>query len=427
MKKTNLDGTVRDVSASVKPKVGHGTIVPKLMCLLAAFVLWIYVMQTESPEYTADINSISVSLENVSVIQSSYGLSVYSGGGESVNVKLSGKKSVVSHLTSDDIKIFADVSRITDPGRHAVDLTVELPDGVVLLESYPSSITVYADKTETVSLAVKEKLQGMVLTSPYELGTVELEYDSITVTGPKTKISTLAEAQISVDMSGKTSSFTSKCPVTLMSTSGYAVDTSYLTLSATEMNVRVPIYITKELPVSAVFKYGLIDDSLAKITISPQTITVRGDETAFEDTSNMLKPIEIDERQIIGSTYSLTVRPTLTSDITVDLADDEITVTVELDSSLRTKEFTVKDIQITGAPSGLDFEILDREMTVVLRGTVSQLNAVSASDISLIVDLAGYDPQSTGQISKSANVVIDAEDADGVYGVGEYTVQIKIN
>ena len=267
----------------------------------------------------------------------------------------------------------------------------------------------------------------MVLTSPYELGTVELEYNSITVTGPKTKVDTLSEAQVSVDMSGKTSSFAVKCPVTLVSDSGDSVDMSYLTLSVSEMNVKVPIYITKEIPVSTVFKYGLLDSKLARVTVSPETITVRGDETLFTDLSTIAKPIEIDEKQITGNVYTMTVHPTFNKDVTVDPSDDEVNITVELDSSLRTKEYTVTDIQVTGAPSGLDYELRDREMTVTLRGTLAQLNAISASDISVIVDLNGYDPSSTGLISKTATVAIDAEDIDGVYEIGEYSVQIRIN
>ena len=109
--KNNTDGTVRDAATEAQELKSNrgkrGNILPKILCVLAAFVLWLYVMQTESPEYTDTIGSVSVSLENVTALQSDLGLSVYSGGGDMVTVKVSGKKSVISRLGPDDIKAFA--------------------------------------------------------------------------------------------------------------------------------------------------------------------------------------------------------------------------------------------------------------------------------------------------------------------------------
>lgn len=154
-------GTVREADAvkenGSKNNIGGKNLIPKILCVVAAFVLWLYVMQVESPEYTETISSVAVSLQNTSVLQSESGLSVYNGGNERINVELSGKKSVISGLKSDDIKAYADVSRIKEAGRHSLDVYVDLPDGVSIVKPEPSTVTVFADETKSVSLPIKEK------------------------------------------------------------------------------------------------------------------------------------------------------------------------------------------------------------------------------------------------------------------------------
>lgn len=430
-------GTVRDADAEKengsKNNIVGKNLIPKILCVVAAFVLWLYVMQVESPEYTETISSVAVSLQNTSVLQSESGLSVYNGGNERINVELSGKKSVVSGLKSDDIKAYADVSRIKEAGRHSLDVYVDLPDGVSIVKPEPSTVTVFADETKSVSLPIKEKMGNMVLTSPYELGTVQFmksggeNITSVNVTGPGTIIDTLSEAQVNVNMEGKTSSFVTRSPLTIVNLSGDSVDTTYLSMSVAEIDVKVPIYVTKELPLSVSFKHGLIDPKLVKMKVTPEKLTVRGDETIFTETENIVQPIVIDEKMIMSNQYTVTVRPTLPADIIVDSADTEVTVTVELDSSLRTKQITVEDFQVTGAAKDLKYEILTSALPVTLRGTLEELNDIKASDVSVVLDLSGYDSSSRGTVSLNAAITVDAEKTDSIYELGEYTVQVKLN
>jgi len=43
------------------------------------------------------------------------------------------------------------------------------------------------------------------------------------------------------------------------------------------------------------------------------------------------------------------------------------------------------------------------------------------------VDLSGYSSDSRGVITVPIHITIDAEDADDVYELGEYTVAVKIS
>ncbi len=430
MKNKNYDGTVREAgnkSSAVKVSFSQKyNIIPKILCFVAAFVMWIYVMQTESPEFQDVIASVPVVIENKAGLQSTSGLSVYGNTQNMVNVNLKGKKSAIDKLSAEDLYAYVDVSQIKESGLHALAVHVNAPDGISVVTPEPSTISIYADETDVKSLSVSGKLENFVLTSPYELGEIKLEYDSITVTGPKNKLQSLSGAQVAINMQDKTSSFVSKCPISLVDINGEKIDMTYLTPSATELNVTVPIYVSKEIPVVTSFKYGLFNSNAVRVTVNPSTITVKGDESKFSDVSSIIDEIVIDEKAITDSTYTMDVMVKASNDVIIADTDKEVKVTVELDPSLKTKQFTISNIETKGAPTDLEYEVLDKTATVTLRGYAKDLSEIKTSDISLVVDLSGFDTDSKGTISIVAGVDIDAELSNTVFEVGSYPIQIKI-
>ena len=81
---------------------------------------------------------------------------------------------------------------------------------------------------------------------------------------------------------------------------------------------------------------------------------------------------------------------------------------------------------MVGAKSGLKYSVTDKSVTVTLRGTSKKLAALDTKDVSLEVDLTGYGENSTGTVSCRAGVVINGDGSDGVFEIGEYTVQVRL-
>ena len=84
------------------------------------------------------------------------------------------------------------------------------------------------------------------------------------------------------------------------------------------------------------------------------------------------------------------------------------------------------DIDVTDAV-GIDYAILDKTLTVTVRGTLEQLSKLRPTDFSAVVDLSGYAENTSGVITEVAEIRIDSSYAAGVYEIGEYTVQVRIN
>lgn len=430
MNEHKTDGVIRTASSESAETYGAKptrNLLPKILCILAAFVLWLYVMQVESPEYEHEITSVPIELENANDLHTHAGLSVYAGSGNRINVTVAGKKSIVTKLSAEDIKAYIDLSKIKEAGRHSLDVSFDLPEDVTLIEGEPSTVTVYVDEIDSISLPVSEKLVNFVLESPYELGEIDFEFDTVNVTGPKNRINDLGGAVVTINMDNHKSTFVTNADIDIVDKLGNTVDMNYLSVSETDMNVTVPIYLTRELPIEVRFKYGLVNEDLISVTCEPSSVVLKGDAAKFIDGASLIEKIEIDETAILSTPYT-ELRDLIVRDgLTITSGSSDVKITVEYDRTVRTREIAVNNIKVTGAHTDIEYEILDDNILVMLRGRIDELESVKVSDISATVDLEGFDSASSGVITKYATIKVDAENADSVFVIGTYPVQVKIN
>jgi len=397
----------------------------KFLCVFAAFILWLYVMEVESPAYETLISGVTVELTGTGELESENGLSVYSGRGVPVTITVSGKRSVVNKIHPDDIIATVDVSNITEAGRHSLPVKVDPINNVSIQQISQETIMVYVDQADMTVIPVKENLVGLDLPNTYEIGTIQFEYNSINITGPKNVLSNVAAARIDIDMANKTGSFTTEGEIYLVDRHNNRISNTYLSYSPVEMIVEVPIYKSVTVPVEVSFLHGYLNESNASIQVTPAQVTIQGDESVM-NTENLLTPIILDEKKITGNSYGKTVTLQTADGTYIDGNVTEVQINVEIDPSIHTMDLLITDIQATGA-DGIRYVIEDSEMLVTLRGPIDKLGKIRRSDVSAIVDLSGYSTDSSGTVTKTAQIVIDAEEASEIYEVGEYTVQVKIN
>ncbi len=129
-------------------------LLPKIFSVIAAIVLWLYVISTDAP--ISDVKlSVAVDLLGANTIESSYGLSPISGAGQSINVVLSGKKSVISDLEETDVYAYVDLNAVNKSGSYTLKVMVNSPEGVTVDNYSPREISVYLDKNITKNVPVK--------------------------------------------------------------------------------------------------------------------------------------------------------------------------------------------------------------------------------------------------------------------------------
>ncbi len=402
-------------------------ILAKILCVLAAFVLWVYVMSVESPEHEEPFSHITVELENVEQLTDK-SLAVYNGYGTMIDVTLAGKKSVISKLKEEDIVATADVGDIDASGRYSCKVTVDVPSGCKLVGQSQDTVSVYVDRADKVMLGLTEQRENTNLPEGAYTGTVEFPVDKVTVEGPAMVLDKIEKAVVTLDLTGVTKTTTMTCPIRLVDKNGETVTSPYLNYYPAEVDVTVPVLKTVSVPVRAEFRYGFLNEDNARITLTPASVEATGDVEVIDKLA--LSPtIVFDEKLDFVTGSSKTRTEVLDTPEGVTLSTDTLEAEVTLGSGMKTRTITVpgKNIVDTGGKKNLHYTFEKENVPVTIMGALDQISKIEPDDISLVLDMSPYSKTNTGTITVRAEVKIDSVWADGVIELGAYGISVTFD
>ncbi len=390
--------------------------IAKIGCLLIAFFIWFYAVKNDTALFEEYFSSIPVDIVNQS------GFSVLSGDDVTVDVTLSGKRSVISRVSASDIRAYIDMSSVSSAGKYKFDIQYELPNGVALVKSTSNSITVYADNTSSVSVPVKTEITNFMLEDGYELGRNDITTDiqSITVTGPESVISQVEYARISADIGHVTRTVTYSGNITLVDSAGNTVTNSYIKTNVSYVTATIPVYKYRDVPITVTYKYGYFNDQNVTAAADPASVRIKGEADAVDAVK---LEYEIDEKKISGDTV-YTVSITLPDGVRNVNAVESAAISVGL-KGISSKSLSVYNISVKN-PAGITYEPVTGPINITVQGDASLVSKLSSLNITAVIDLT-----SQGSVSGTAMVpvtfVFSSPYAGRVYEVGTYSVSVKIN
>ncbi|MCR4904697.1 MAG: hypothetical protein K6A33_01345 [Clostridiales bacterium] len=407
----------------VRRTSSRGNLVAWILCLVAAFIMWIYVMAVESPEHEQIFSHLPVELTGTEVLADNE-LAVYSGYGTMIDVTLSGKKSVVSRLSERDIVVTADLKNITDGGRYTLKVTVDVPAGCKLAGMSQNTISVYVDQAMTMTFDLTEHRINTNLPEGCFTGTVEFPVDKITVRGPRNVLTRVERAEVTLNLADVTRTTTLNAPVVLVNVKGEEMTSPYIEYSPTMVSVTVPVYKSVTVPVRVGFRYGFLNSENTEITVTPSTVTATGDPDVI-DRGSPLESVILDEKtEFENGQLTKTVSLNAVDGVTLSTTQAEITAVI--DSSIKTREFLIPGSNIvdTGAKEGVNYTWDRTAVPVVLMGPVDMLAKIEVDDISLVFDMSPYNDSNTGTIRVRADVWVDSLWRDEVFPLGTYEINV---
>lgn len=259
-----------------KTEKESGHLVAKLMCLVVAFGIWLYVTGTGDALEERTIVEVPVSLIGVSDLHMATDMSVIYGYDEMVDVIVTGKRSDVLALTADDLSASADVSVLTEAGRFSLPVNIQLPAGISVVGGEGISINVYVDLDMTKQVPVRVANLDYVIDASYRVGEPKLSLDAVTVKGPGLVLDTIEYAGVSFNLGTMMTSMTMVATPYLYDRDGERISNPYVRCSTTEIVVNIPVYTQKTLPLSA--QYALPEyKEIYTVQFDPAGVTVQGD------------------------------------------------------------------------------------------------------------------------------------------------------
>ncbi len=395
-----------------------------LLSIVVAFGLWMYVITNVSTQQERTYNGVQVTLEGESVLRER-NLMIISDTDVSVRVELKGSRQDLNNLNSGNLTLTANLDGIYDPGEHRLGYTVDFPanvpaGAVTVMNKEPSTVTVVVAERITRSIPVKveyigEAAEGFIADKPQ----AELDNQEVTISGPREVVEQIDHAYISVDCTDRTETITESYRFKLRDAQNDPVDAAMITTNIEQIKVKVPVFLTKRLPlVLTVNPGGGATEETSKIVIEPAYIDVSGSEMALKDLEELLLGTlnlgEIPEDTEKTFAIKLPEGVTNLSNIT----DAVVNVSFP---ALATKEFTVTDIETKNVPTGMVADLLTKQLTVTVRGPKSLIEKMENADVAVQIDLTGVE----GSVAAEAKITFPAE-FEGVGAVGKYSVNVKV-
>ena len=358
----------------------------KILSFLLACLLWLIVINSEDPQVTTTIRGIAVEKQNENAITSQKQAIQYVAG-NTVDVKVKGRRSVIYKLTASNIKAYVDMRNlsITD----AVDIQVELPSDVELISKTPSSVSVHREKIITKQMEVLYQKSGEVKTGYVDLSPT-VTPNVIELEAAESTIYKIEKVVVPVNIEGIAGDLTISVTPQVYDYSGSLV--TEVDMSVQQVQVKVPVEKTKILPISFVPADAVGENyAYLGVTLSQNSVAVRGKSALIDG----LQELSIDKVSIAGMTEKQTVTINLAKLLPdgVSLNQDSSTLEALINiEPIQTREFTFtpEEIEVRGLPKDKELVVLGETLIQVrYRGIESQIEALTKESLRPYVSAEG--------------------------------------
>ncbi len=395
-------------------------LIAKILCVLAAIILWFYVVMTDTTTDEKTFSGISVDIRNRDRIEDTLGLTIISGYDLTVDVTVKGPRADINRLTVDDVKAYIDMKTVDGAGEYTLPIRPSLPNGISAGALSANYMTVYVDKRTTISVPVKI-VTSQVIEADFTMGTPEPSIETVNVSGPEEVLRTIDHAEASFDLGRVSKTLISTGKLTLVDANGNEINDPYVRLQTSEVTVRFPVYIYRDFELTVDTKYGYYDSTNSRITISPASIQVRGDPDVISSMDSISLG-QIDEKKITGD-ETKTMSIMLPDGVENMSGTTTATVTIT-QIGTTTKKLNVTDINVVN-PNGLEYTLERNSLTITFRGTKTMLDMLSSRNVSLTLDL-GYLNKTAGTVSVPVTVNVQSTLSGKVYEIGDYSMNVTI-
>lgn len=352
----------------------------KLISLLSAIVLWLYVMAIVDPQETKLFENIPVTITNLDELDSN-DFVIYPEANLTTDIYVTGKLSVLKNMSKDDITVYGTMSNFIE-GNNGVFLKANISKGVTY-ELKPDTIVIPLEK-----IVQEKRSVDVVVTGKYKnnFNAVQLEEDSIKISGPRTLVNEVQKLQATLNVDENKDTYTTTLNLVPVNDRGQKVDG--VTLETSSVNATVSLLVEKNVPINPVFAEG--SENLGEYELSQNSITIKGKKDVVDNiTSINTKAINLND---INVGLSKDVRLDIPAGIKID---ESIKITIKINEvkDLVTKlTYTNDEVEIRNNNNSVDVATLKIPSTIDVeieyKENISNLNK---SDITLYIDLSEGD------------------------------------
>ncbi len=362
-----------------------------LLALVVSIGLWVYAVTVVNPNDKTTVRGVRVRLVGTADLESN-GLMITGGEEQYIDVEISGSRSDLKELNSSSLEAIADVSNISSAGSFDVSWTLDPPSNVAsgdikLTGSTANKITVkVSERKVRPEIPVEVEYVGD-LEEGYVRNDAVLTNDTLSVSGPAEEVNQIAAAVVTVDLQGRSDTISGDFTYTFVDSDRNPVETGgYLTVSVPTVRLSVPVLAFKqvELAVRIIDGGGATSDDV-EYKIEPDTIGVTGSKEVLDKLDKLyIKDIDL---AAVPEDHTWDIKPEMPDGVTIRATEPRVKLTLKF-KGLTTRKFTIssEDIVFLNESDSLSPGV--QSIVITLRGAASELNDLSAKDITVSADLS---------------------------------------
>ncbi|MEG2377069.1 MAG: CdaR family protein [Clostridia bacterium] len=397
-------------------------ILARVLAVIIAVVLWIYVVNVVDPVAELEISDIHPHYIGAEELLNARNLMVANEDQNLVKVTLRGARRDLAVLNRDDVKVEVDISKIKEAGSYKLSYKISVPNAdVEVHRRSPNDLSVKLDKITTASVPVRVWLDGSIADG-YVADEITSVPATITATGLQNQVSQIAYAKVTVMRRGINASILEQMRYEFYNSKDQALTLESVKTESDTVEVSMPILKVRELPLSIeIAEGGGALKKNASCKIVPETIKVAGEEKTIDALKSLM--IGVIDLSKITDDGVVPLQITLPDNIKNMSGETSAKVEVKF-NGLSKKTVKTSSIEVTNIPAGHKIEPVTNSLDVLLRGSEASLAKVLPQNVRVVVDLTTT-VLSPGQHTISATVTVDG--AADVGAVGDYKVVIKVS
>lgn len=377
-------------------------VVTILISLLAAVLLWLYVVTLVTPEATATVSNIPITLFDMNVLNER-DLIITDQNYSSLRLRVSTSRVNIPKLTADTIRVYGDVSSIREPGEYTLDLDISFPNlgrsnDVVILSQSVKSVSITVDKQVARELDVEFQWTGSVREGYlFDAKNAVLEPAKVNVSGPEQEIEKIDKAVVSYDVSDLHQTTSETLPIRFLDAEGNELQFSELVdVDYSELRLSLPVLRTREITLGLdLTEGGGVKAENAKVTLEPATIEVMGPEDVVDELEDVFMVGNVDLTSI-PSRYDETFKLNLPAGVSCSSGETEVHASVRI-TGVSTDTVYVSDIRLTNVPEGYTAKLSTRTARVTVRGGTAEVKEIKqSSENGLYIEVDLSDSTQTG-------------------------------
>ena len=349
----------------------------KIISLLSAMVLWMYVMAIVDPEETKLFENIPVTITNKNELNER-DLVIYPEQDLTTNIYVTGKLSNLKKVTKDDINVYGQINNPLE-GNNEIYLKVSTSQRVNYDFKNPVMI-VTLEKIISEDKSIKVDITG---SGKNNVDNIMLQdnIDKVSVSGPRSLVNKVKRVVGTVKVNGELNDFSQSMKLEPVDANGKVVEG--IELEKDSVNVNITLLTQKTVPIT--LKLSDNSESGVNYTMSQNTVTIKGKKDIVDSINDIeTQPVKLSE--ILPGT-SKDIYLQVPSGITIETKYITIKKNSE-ENAVAEYTYTAENIEIRNNTENIDKSKIKFPNSInVSIEYLQSIGSINKDDIKLYIDL----------------------------------------